>query len=196
MADDLPMPISSLRAGPIFSPPRALSPTLTSHTTPCPPRDFQTAIHTHSHLHLLAPAHTSSDQRKYSYSHRVFLRIISVFQKKTETAAATAAASGEAGTSAAAAAAFRAAGTSKISIGSKGSGSTHTKGQRGSGSGSQMQHPQQEVPALHMHAAQGKRSVQKQVPQDEHQPLASHQQRMLQTEEAACKKEAEVRLFV
>jgi hypothetical protein len=119
-----------------------------------------------------------------------------VQKKKTETAAATAAASGEAGTSAAAAAAFRAAGTSKISIGSKGSGSTHTKGQRGSGSGSQMQHPQQEVPALHMQAAQGKRSVQKQVPQDEHQPLASHQQRMLQAEEAACKKEAEVRLFV
>jgi hypothetical protein len=126
--------------------------------------------------------------------------IIPASEKKTETAAATAAASGEAGTSAAAAAAFRAAGTSKISSGSKGSGCTHTKGQRGSGSGSQMQHPQQAVPAMHMQAAQGKRSVQNQVqnqvPQDEHQPLASHQQRMLQTEEAACKKEAEVRLFV
>jgi len=55
-----------------------------------------------------------------------------------------------------------------------------------------MQQQQQAVPAMHMQAAQGKRSVQKQAPQDEHQPLASHQQRMLQAEKASCKKEAEV----
>ena len=55
-----------------------------------------------------------------------------------------------------------------------------------------MQQQHQAVPAMHMQAAQGKRSVQKQAPQDEHQPLASHQQRMLQAEKASCKKEAEV----